>query len=101
MEDKDLGSKKINNKQSDAEVVSNNYEKSANKPLKLEIEAVKSGDKKVVERARNANHDHEVSETVIDKNVSSKPSTASEELGKKMVENQDKNSDITPNRKTE
>lgn len=100
MEDKDLGSKKMNNKQNDEDVKSNDYIK-PNKPLKPEVEADQSGDKKVVERARNANHDDEVSKTVTDKDISSKPSTASEEAGKKMVENQDKNSDITPNRKTE
>lgn len=97
MENQDLGSKKMNNKQSDEDLFTKN---SANKGLNSEIEYGKSGDKKVVERARNKNHVEEVSKTDINKNVSSKPSTASEELGKKMVENQDKNSDITSNRKS-
>ena len=101
MDSKDLGAKKINNKQSGVDLTDKAQVNKPGEKLKPEVEADTSGDKKVVERARRANHDDEVSKTATDKNVSSKPSTASEENGKKMVENQDKNSDITPNRKVE
>lgn len=101
MDNKDLGSKKMNNKQSDADENTQIPDTKADKKLKPELEADTTGDKKVVDRARNANHDDAILKAPTNKNVSSKPSTASEELGKKMVENQDKNSDITPNRKEE
>ena len=101
MKSKDLGSKKMNNKQSDEKLTENKSESKTKKPLNLEVEANKSGNKKVVERARNVNHDYEVTKTKIDSKVSSKPSTASEEMGKKMVENQDKNSDVVNYRKND
>ena len=66
--------------------------------MNSEIEIDKNGNKKVVDRARFANHDEEVREPNTDKSISTKPSTASENIGKKMVENRDKNFDIAKNR---
>ncbi|WP_395044619.1 hypothetical protein [Flavobacterium sp.] len=99
MKNQDLGSKKMNNKQSNNDdllgVTMQNHTGSL---MKSEIEVDKNGVRKVVERARNTNHDKENHEVSTDKNLSTKPSTASEAIGKKMVENKDKNFDITPNR---
>jgi hypothetical protein len=99
MEDNDLGSKKMNNKQNDNEDI--NDLTHTNSPLNPEIEIDQFGNKKVVERARFTDHDDATREPSTDKNISSKPSTASEKEGKKMTENRDKNSDIASNRKTE
>ena len=96
MENQDLGSKKMNNKQVNLEDKPTiNQSKSILKP---EIEIDNEGHSKIVQRARNVEEIVESSEIYTNKNLASKPSTASEEIGKKMVENKDKNSDITPNR---
>lgn len=93
MEDKDLGSKKMNNKQEDTAITNPN----ASAPgLQPEIETDTKGDKTVVQRARHMSH--EMDGTENDSALLSKPSTAPEGPGKKMVENKDKNSDIAANR---
>lgn len=94
MENKDLGSKKMNNKQEAVPVTAPN---ASAPPLQPEIETDAEGRKTVVERARHMEHELPVGETHATP-ISSKPSTAPEAAGKKMVENKDKNSDITANR---
>lgn len=91
MENNNLGSKKMNNKQD----VSKN---SGDPILKREIEIDKTGNPKVVQRSRSVDNDLNISESGTSKKISAVPSKASEELGKKMVENKDKNSDIATNR---
>ena len=97
MENNDLGSKKMNNKQVNVEDKLTINKSNSN--LKPEIEIDNEGNSKIVQRARNIEDEVESRLTYTNKKIASKPSTASEELGKKMVENEDKNSDITPNRK--
>ena len=91
MENNNLGSKKMNNKQD----VSEN---SGEPILKKEIEIDKTGNHKVVQRSRSVDNDLAISKSTTSKKISAVPSNASEELGKKMVENKDKNSDIAMNR---
>jgi hypothetical protein len=98
MENQDLGSKKMNNKQISTDLIPIDDEKHAALTLKSEMEVDKNGEKKVVERARNTNQNGEIVVTIVDKRLSTKPSMASEQLGKKMVENQDLNSDIAVHR---
>ena len=95
MENKDLGSKKMNNKQ---ESVSINHPNDSAPPLQSEIETNPEGEKSVVKRARHMDHDIPISESHPLEELSAKPSAAPEAAGKKMVENKDKNSDITSNR---
>ena len=95
MENKDLGSKKMNGKQ---ESISINYPKASAPPLQPEIETNTEGEKSVVQRARHMEHDIPLSESHPLEALSAKPSEAPEQAGKKMVENKDKNSDITSNR---
>ena len=99
MDNKDLGSKKMNNKQSDEDTLANatkidHFENE----MKTEMEVDKDGVKKLVQRARNTNHIDENEKAIIDKKLSTTASSASEKIGKIMVENQDKNSDITKRR---
>jgi hypothetical protein len=99
MENKDLGSKKMNNKQSiNDDSMNLKQENQSGSLLKSELEIDENGNEKIVDRARNNNPNDDIYKSKTDKKVSAKPSSASEALGKKMVENQDKNSDITPNR---
>lgn len=98
-----LGSKKINGVQkTNDELKGKNvsHDTDENKlELKKEVVTDKSGDKKVVDRARNEN---EVINEVPDKtksgNANANRGVNSEEEAKKTVENKDRNSDITPNR---
>ena len=66
--------------------------------MNSEMEVDKNGVKKIVERVRNIDHINNVVQATADKRLSTKPSLALEEIGKKMVENQDLNSDITAHR---
>ncbi|MBL0013062.1 MAG: hypothetical protein IPP30_04675 [Flavobacterium sp.] len=93
MENNDLGSKKMNNKQESTSI--NNPSTAAMHP---EIEADQLGVKKVVNRARQMDQNIADFEFHAANELGSKPSTAPEALGKKMVENSDKNSDITSTR---
>lgn len=98
MEYQDLGSQKINNKQISNDLIPVNDENSKVSAMKSEIAVDKNGVKKIVERVRNIDHINNVVQATADKRLSTKPSLASEEIGKKMVENQDLNSDITAHR---
>ena len=98
MENQDLGSKKMNNKLNSDDLISNTNKNDGTLNLKSEIEVNEFGEKKVVERARNTNKDKDLVPSNIDRNLSTKPSLASEQLGKKLVENQDLNSDIAQHR---
>lgn len=95
MENNDLGSKKMNNKQ---EATGINANSDATSAMQSEIEADQRGVKKVVNRARHTEQNIFISEFPSPKELGSKPSAAPEAVGKKMVENSDKNSDITSNR---
>ncbi len=95
MENNDLGSKKMNNKQESTSIIPPNDSTSA---MQSEIEANQTGDKKVVNRARHIEHNTSISGFPASKELGSNPSTAPEAIGKKMVENSDKNSDITSTR---
>lgn len=66
--------------------------------LQSELEIDAKGNEKNVNRKRNNNPKDEIRKSKTNKNISAKPSKASEAFGKKMVENQDKNSDIAANR---
>ena len=95
MENNDLGSKKMNNKQ---ETISTNNPSASAPPLQSEIETNAQGEESVVQRARHMDHNIPLSETHPLEELSANPSEAPEVAGKKMVENKDKNSDITSNR---
>lgn len=95
MENNDLGSKKMNNKQ---ETISINNPSASAPPLQSEIETNAQGEESVVQRARHMDHNIPLSETHPLEELSANPSEAPEVAGKKMVENKDKNSDITSNR---
>ena len=99
MEDNDLGSKKMNNKQSNTNIISElNQENQSDSLMKPEMETDKNGVTKIVQRARNTDHDEQNCEPETNKILSTKPSTAKEEVGKVMLENRDKNFDITKKR---
>lgn len=105
MEKKDLGSKKINNKQEINEGLSGEKspeDVSLNQPkLKKEVETDEKGNKKTVQRARNIEADNpDLPETDIEKQHQKglNRGVSTEKETKKTVENIDLNSDITPNR---
>jgi hypothetical protein len=98
MENQDLGSKKMNNKQVNSDGNVSHQKNQPELPMKSEIEVDKNGVKRIVERARNTAPHEESIHRIVDKRLSSKPSTAPEEVGKKMTEYRDANSDITPHR---
>lgn len=98
MEDNDLGSKKMNNKQNSDDLSDTNTQNQFSALMNYEMETDKNGVTKLVQRARNTNHDLENHEPETNKNLSTKPSTASENIGKIMLENRDKNFDITKTR---
>lgn len=99
MENDDLGSKKMNNKQSiNDDSINLNHDYQSGSLLQSELEIDEKGIEKSVDRARNNYPNDEIYKSKTNKKISAKPSSASEAAGKKMVENQDKNSDITPNR---
>jgi hypothetical protein len=98
-----LGSKKINGVQKDIdESKGKNIShdgKSDDANLKKEVVTDKSGNKEVVERARNENEDiKKVKDDVSPSNANANRGVASEEEAKKTVENKDRNSDVTPDR---
>lgn len=103
METNNLGSKKINGTQknideSKGKNVSHDAESDTAK-LKKEVITDADGNKDVVERARNENEENKnaFNQTATD-NENENRGVATEEEGKKTVENKDRNSDITPNR---
>lgn len=95
MENKDLGSKKINGKQESTPLGQANP---SAPELQPETETDTQGQKTTVQRARHMEHQSAVQSGKPESALQSKPSTAPEAAGKKMVENKDKNSDITPSR---
>lgn len=92
MENKDLGSKKMNNEQQinegfSGENIPKDYNPSSAE-LKTEVEKDENGNKKVVKRARNVDRDLEDSDTTA----------STEQKNEKTVENKDRNSDTAANR---
>jgi hypothetical protein len=102
MESNDLGSKKTNNKQNINEGFSvENLAKNINPEstnLKSEVETDNQGNQKIVQRARNIDGTLEQNDATTSENLKSDVEQVPEEQAKKMVENKDHNSDITPNR---
>ena len=95
MKSDNLGSKKINNKQNTSEELNTeNLSDTDNTGGKLvpEIEIDANGNEKIVHRARNIDASKEHT------NSSAANENVSKEQTQKMVENKDRNSDITPNR---
>jgi hypothetical protein len=106
MEKKDLGSKKINNKQEvneglSGKNISDDTDSNTSK-LKKEIEIDANGNEKTVQRARNIEGTTPDLPEKIDNDQKVKEGlnrgVATEKDTKKTVENIDRNSDITPNR---
>jgi len=98
MEDKDLGSKKINNEQEvnegfSGENISKDYNPAKEK-LNTEQETDEEGNTKNVERARN----QEQGDPSLDQGESLSSGVKSDEAQQKTVENKDRNSDIEANR---
>ena len=95
MESQELGSKKMNNKQV---IEHENGINILQEPIvQSEVEIDNHGNSKTVQRSRNVEGDTSLIESQTNQ-VTATPSDAPEELGKKMVENKDKNSDIATNR---
>lgn len=98
-----LGSKKINGVQKDRDEskgknVSHDSKETQSK-LKKEVVTDKSGNKEVVDRARNENEDiKEVPDTTKTSNANANRGVDTDADAKKTVENKDRNSDVTPNR---
>ncbi len=96
MENDNLNSKKMNNKQvNDNDLSFNNHQEPQ---IKSEIETDNQGNQTIVQRTRNVEGGENLNETKTNPEKVATPSEATEELGKIMVENKDKNSDITKNR---
>ncbi|HJY12491.1 MAG TPA: hypothetical protein VJ304_06865 [Flavobacterium sp.] len=103
MENNNLGSKKINGTQKNIDESKGKNiphdREPHNSEIKKEIVADKSGNKEVVDRARNENEViKETSKEINPENPNANRGVSSEEEAKKTVENKDLNSDITPNR---
>jgi len=102
MENKDLGSKKMNNKQNTSEEFSTenlpeNYDPAATK-LVAEVETNSSGEQKIVHRARNVDANPEQINSENNENPSSSIEILSDKETQRMIENKDHNSDITTHR---
>ena len=106
MEKKDLGSKKMNNKQEvnegfSGENMSKDDDSNSSK-LKKEVETDATGNEKTVQRARNIEGTTPDLPEKIDKDQQEKKGlnrgVSTEKETQKTVENIDRNSDITPNR---
>ena len=100
--DKDLGDKKMNGKQSvnegfSGENIQNDFSNEASK-LRTEIETDTSGNKKIVDRARDIEGTIPEEERSWNENESLSRGVDTEEEVMKTIENIDRNSDITPNR---
>jgi len=102
MENNNLGSKKINNKENTPEEFSDEILSEKDKPtgtkLVTEVETNSSGEQKLVHRARNV--DSNLEQNKSDDNESSSCSIAlfSDKETQRMIENKDHNSDITAHR---
>lgn len=106
MENKDLGSTKINGKQDvnegfSGKNMSNDGNTNPSK-LKEEIEIDAHGNEKIVQRARNIDGVIPINSEETDKNQQEKEGlnrgVTTEKDTQKTIENKDRNSDITPNR---
>ena len=102
MENNNLGSKKMNNKQNTSEElgtekIPENYDPAATK-LVPEVETNSSGEQKIVHRARNVDSNPELNNDENPENPSSSVAILSDEETQKMIENEDHNSDITAHR---
>jgi hypothetical protein len=102
MESNDLGSKKMNNKQSSTEEFSTenlpeNYDPAATK-LVAEVETNSVGEQKIVHRARNVDANPELNNAETTENPSSSVEILTDEQTQRMIENKDHNSDITAHR---
>lgn len=102
MENKDLGSKKINNQQAVNEGFSGEnlpeHYNSAETKLNAEVEIDTDGNPKIVQRARHVDGIPEQEDSNNNQNPSSSIELISEKQAEKMVENKDHNSDITAKR---
>jgi hypothetical protein len=106
MENKDLGSKKMNGKQDVNEGFSgkNMFGDTDSNPSKLkeEVEIDAHGNEKIVQRARNIDGVIPDLPEKIDKDLQEEKGlnrgVLTEKDTKKTVENRDRNSDVTPNR---
>jgi hypothetical protein len=102
MENNDLGSKKMNNKQKASEELGNanipeNYNPTATK-LVAEVETNSSGEQKIVHRARNIDSNPEQNNSEDNQNPSCSLEIFSDKEVQRMIENKDHNSDITAHR---
>ena len=102
MENKDLGDKKMNGKQTmnegfSGENIRDDFSNEASK-LRTEIETDTSGNKKIVDRARDIEGTIPEEERSWNENESLSRGVDTEEEVMKTIENIDRNSDITPNR---
>ncbi len=102
MENTDLGSKKINNKENTPEEFSNeilpeDYDSTATK-LVAEVETNSSGEQKMVHRARNIDADPEHNKSDDKESPSCSVAIFSDKETQRMIENKDHNSDITAHR---
>jgi hypothetical protein len=102
MENNDLGSKKMNNKQNTSEEFStenlpDNYDPTATK-LVAEVETNSSGEQKIVHRARNVDSNPDQNNSEENENPSSSLEIFSDKEIQRMIENKDHNSDITAHR---
>ena len=102
MENNDLGSKKMNNKQNTQEeftneILAENYDPTATK-LVAEVETNSSGEQKIVHRARNVDANPEQNNSVENQQPSSSVELFSDKETQRMIENKDHNSDITAHR---
>lgn len=94
MENKDLGSKKINNEQQLNEGFSGENMPKETPDLKPEVEKDNNGNTDVVKRARNVDENLEDSK----QSTSGTKTTNNDNQNQKTVENKDRNSDIASNR---
>ena len=102
MENNDLGSKKMNNKQNTQEEFSNeilaeNYVPTATK-LVAEVETNSNGEQKIVYRARNVDANQEQNNSTENQQPSSSVDLFSDKEVQRMIENKEHNSDITAHR---
>lgn len=95
MENSDLGSKKINNKE---EMAHNQTPDAAESLMHSEVEADQNGKKKIVQRARSFEKYLSLPDLDTLTIVGAEATIIPEVIIKKMVENRDKNSDIKSNR---
>lgn len=102
MENNNLGSKKMNNKQNTseefgAENLPENHDSTAKK-LVTEVETNSSGEQKIVHRARNVDTNPEQNNGEDKDSPSSSIEIFSDKETQRMIENKDHNSDITAHR---